>query len=369
MVKVAFIGLGRVGSLALKLFAKHFGINKVDEVLAIDVNPERKGLADDVGAKFVLAMAMEDLVSVSKDSHIAVVALPSSIAFNVVKELLKSGINVVDVSYIKEDPYSLQDITKSNNVFYIPHAGFAPGLSNVVAGYAYEVLGELDYLRIYVGGIPIKPVPPIGYEITWSAEDLLEEYTRPVKIVLNGEVVEKDPLSKIIDVEIEGVGKFEGFFSDGLTTLIRNVKAKEMFEVTLRWPGHLGFMKVLRDLGFMSDEPLVVDYVPIKPKRFTARILEKSLRRRTKDWAILEVKVGSKKGSYRFLAVLKGTDEYPATTLFTALILEKTVEIALTNEIPKGVMPLERFTKYLDTYIDRLKEYGCLVRQHLIPSN
>ncbi len=357
MSDIVFIGLGRVGSLALELFLKdlngdRYSITCVDAV-------DRSGLAEKLGARFVKASSPSEIARVASGAFLACIALPSIVAFRVAKEVISREANVVDVSFIREDPYLLDLDAVKNNVFYVPDAGFAPGYSNLVAGFFQDKLGgELDELIIHVGGIPVEPVPPIGYVITWNPLDLIEEYTRPARIVLNGTIQYVDPLSMIHRVEIEGLGVFEGFYSDGLRTMLRNIKAKKMVEITIRHPGHLQAMKLLKTLGFFQDKPVEVDGVRVEPRKLTAKLFEEKLSIKTKDIAILEVIARKKEQTLRHLSYLiGGNGKPPATTLYTALVYAKTIDIALRNNIEPGVQPLEKLHKYREEYDQYLSKY------------
>lgn len=357
MTKIVFIGIGRVGLLALELFHHSLEGSRY-KVKCIDV-VDKSSLTRKFNVEFIKAGSPREIASLASNAELACTALPSTAAFPIVKELLTRGVNVVDVSFIREDPYLLDLDAVKKNVFYIPDAGFAPGYSNLVAGYFYRKLGgKLDKLTIHVGGIPVKPVPPIGYVVTWNPLDLIEEYTRPARIIVNNELRLIDPLSVIHHITIDELGTFEGFYSDGLRTLLRNIKAKNMAEITIRHPGHLNAMRLLKTLGFFQEKPIKVDNVFIEPRKVTAKLFEEKLSIKTKDIAILEV-VAEKDGrKLRHLSYLIGGEGKPsATTLYTALVFAKTIDIALKKRIEEGVQPLEKLSDYISEYEQYLSQY------------
>ncbi len=354
MVDLSFIGIGRVGFQALKLFIK---TNPGASIRVIDSDYSRKKIVETLGdsIEFYTASTPSEVVELVKGSYLIVTALPSSIAFKFIERLVGNGYNVVDVSYIIEDPYSLDSTARRYRVFYIPDAGFAPGFSNLVIGWCYNRLGSLDKALIYVGGIPVKPVEPIGYQITWNPVDLLEEYIRPARIVRDGEVVAVDPLEEFVEVNISGLGVFEGFYSDGLRTLLRNIDVREMAEITLRYRGHLESIKVLRKLGFLDKKPIEYKGISVKPIEFTARVFEEKLKQTIPDMAILYIIVEKNRFYYKLLSLLVGKLGEPATSRYTALVLAKTAELALREEIEPGVHPLEDLHKYYQDYVDYLE--------------
>ncbi len=358
MPELVFLGAGRVGGLALKLFLQDLGnIGKLD-VLVLD-KIDRSKLVEELGVEFKKVVNIEDILENLGGAQLIATALPSKIAFKIIKKILEKRISVVDVSFIPEDPYLIEDLVKDKRVFYVVDAGFAPGYSNLVAGYFYEKMGRnIESLVIHVGGIPVEPVPPIGYIITWNPVDLIEEYTRPARIIENRIIKQVDPLSKIHKVTISELGEFEGFYSDGLRTLLKNIKANYMAEITIRHRNHLFIMRKLRDLGFFDDESIQINSVSISPKVFTAKVFEEKLSMNVRDIAILEVIASNENNIARHLSYLYGGIDKPfATTMYTALIFAKTIDIVLNNSLEPGIYPLEKLWIYKQKYDMFLSKY------------
>jgi len=63
--------------------------------------------------------------------------------------------------------------------------------------------------------------------------------------------------------------------TDGLRSLIHTVKARRMYEKTLRYPGHYELMRRLRHMGLFSHEPVVVgeDGVKVRPIDVTSALM------------------------------------------------------------------------------------------------
>ena len=351
---VVFIGLGRVGFKTLKLFRE---LIRDTHIYAVDSNPNVGSLIsslDNVEFHLYKSEVVNELV---RKADLVVTALPSNTAFNIVSNLVKECVDIVDVSFFSEDPYILEDTVSKCNSVFVPDAGFAPGYSNLVVGYAVNLLGSVDSVEIYVGGIPSKPIPPLGYIITWNPLDLIEEYVRPARIVEDFNIKFVDPLETIVEVDLGDLGRFEGFISDGLRTLLRNVKVKKMREVTLRWPNHLSKMKFLRDIGLMSKELINISNVSVKPAEVLAKLLEIYLPKEADDIAIAYVVVrGSRE--YSELAVLRGDPENPATPTFTALVHAYTAKLVYEGRVRKGIQPLEKLIEFKSEYEDYLRSKG-----------
>jgi lysine 6-dehydrogenase len=74
-------------------------------------------------------------------------------------------------------------------------------------------------------------------------------------------------------LNFDEVGTLEAFNSDGLRTLAETLTAPNMKEKTLRYPGHIEKMRVLRESGFFSQDEVDVNGVKIKPIDFTSKLL------------------------------------------------------------------------------------------------
>lgn len=185
---------------------------------------------------------------------LAVGALPSRFGFGALKAAIDAGCPIVDVSFCAEDPLTLEADARRAAISILPDCGLAPGLTSLCAGRA-AARGTPDEIVMYVGGVAQDRERPYGYVVTWSLEDLLEEYVRPARIVRGGKQLTLPAFDELSTIEVEGVGTMESFLSDGLRTLIRTMPdVPEMSERTLRWPGHAAKVKPIVAAGRFLDE-------------------------------------------------------------------------------------------------------------------
>jgi hypothetical protein len=142
-----------------------------------------------------------------------------------------------------------------------------------MAGYAVTQLEPCERLEVYVGGLPAVRSWPWEYKAPFAPSDVIEEYVRPARYVAHGELVVREALSEPEPFEMVGVGTLEAFNTDGLRTLARTLDVPHMKEKTLRYPGHIELMRVLRQLGLFSREPIEVDGVWVSPLALTSKLL------------------------------------------------------------------------------------------------
>jgi len=370
-MRVLVVGCGRMGSAAAEDFAR--SLSNVDVVVADVDSSIAKQAAERIRRANVSWMRLDagkasELVKALKDFDLALGFLPPALGFRLMEACIQAGKSLVDVSYMSENPLTLHDEALKAGITIIPHCGLAPGISNILVGRAVADFNVVERVHIFVGGLPDKPIPPVGYAITWSPESLIEEYTSKARIIEDGRIVEVEALSGLETVEFPGIGVLEAFYTDGLRTLLYTVEGvREMWEKTLRYPGHAEKMMLLRDLGFFSGEEIAVDGFRLQPRKFTAKILERRLYNpMVKDFVALKVEVCGYREGFKTRRIYTLVDFYDEksgvtamarTTGYTASIVAKLVLEGVIRL--KGVVPPERLGMEEDVFRQIMAELSA----------
>jgi len=200
-------------------------------------------------------------------------ALASTIGFRSMRAVIEAGKSFADISFFAEDALTLDELAKRHSVTVVPDCGVAPGMSNMFAGYGHAQLDECAAIEIYVGGLPVQRSWPFQYKAGFSPYDVIQEYTRPSRLVEHGETVVRDALSEVELLEFDGLGTVEAFNTDGLRSLINTLDVPFMVEKTLRYPGHAELMRVLRQVGLFGHEPVDVNGAEVRPIDVTSALL------------------------------------------------------------------------------------------------
>jgi len=351
-LRVLVLGCGNIGSVIARNFAESM---EECEIVVADREEERaKKVASSIEDAAWITVDATDyagLVEVLRGFNLVIGALPGDYGYQALKAAIEAGVDMVDVSFTPEDPLELDGAAKEAGITIIPDCGVAPGLSNMLVGYASAKLDRVLEAHILVGGLPEHPVPPLGYTVTWSAEGLIDEYMRDVRIVEDGRLTIVPALSGLEEIDFPGVGRLEAFYTDGLRTLLHTLRGVEsMWEKTLRYPGHVEKIRLLKALGFFDEEPVAVGRVEVSPRLVTARLLERSLRRpEVGDLLVMRVEVAGERGGeeVRFRYYLldrydreRGVTAMARTTAYTASIVAGKLARSIIKE--RGIVPPER---------------------------
>ena len=238
------------------------------------------------------------LRTIIADSDIVLSAVPGHMGFQTLQTIIEAGKDVVDIAFFAEDPFLLDDLAKKKKVTAIVDCGVMPGMGNMLIGQAASQLDEIEEVLILVGGLPEVREWPYEYRAVFSPLDVIEEYTRPARYMENGKLVIRPALSDVEYVHFPGVGTLEAFNSDGLRTMLKTIPAVNMKEKTMRYPGHVEKIAVLRQTGFFSKEEIEIKGVRLTPLEFTARILFPiwKLKDGDGDLTVMKITVKGKKG-------------------------------------------------------------------------
>jgi saccharopine dehydrogenase-like NADP-dependent oxidoreductase len=271
MSNIIVLGAGMVGSaMAIDLSKKHkVTLTDLDQNVLEKVKLKCENLSIhqlDVTNKVHLQNSI-------KQHDLAICAVPGFLGFETLKAIIEAKINVVDISFFPENALELDALAKEKRVTAIVDCGVAPGMDNVILGRYNEIMKLTDF-ECLVGGLPKIKKWPFNYKAPFSPIDVIEEYTRPARYVEHGKEIIREPLTDCEYVEFNKVGTLESFNSDGLRSIIYTMShIPNMKEKTLRYPGHVEYVKVLKESGFFSEDKIKVNDNSISPLEFTSKIL------------------------------------------------------------------------------------------------
>jgi saccharopine dehydrogenase-like NADP-dependent oxidoreductase len=359
MKKIAVLGGGMIGSaIAADLCEKY-------DVALYDINDDR---LKELSSLFKIKTIKKNLADKSQlkeaiqDADLVVGAVPSFMGFETLKTVIETSKNVVDITFFNEDPFELDELAKKNKVTAVVDCGVAPGLSNIILGY-HNGRMKVESFECYVGGLPVEKKWPYEYKAPFSPADVIEEYTRPSRIVENGKVVIKEALSEPELIETEA-GTLEAFNTDGLRSLLKTMKIPNMKEKTLRYPGHIELMKVFRESGFFSKKEIEVNGKKISPLNITSRLLFPiwKLEKDEKEFTVLKIKISGEGKEIKYSLYDKFDEETKISSMArtTGYTCTAAVNLVIDGDYnQKGISPPEfvgKDEKCFQKILNHLKE-------------
>jgi saccharopine dehydrogenase-like NADP-dependent oxidoreductase len=288
-----------------KAIEKNYGNPKELKYQYFDVNEIKGHMRSQIGSWF-------------KGFDVVVGAVPSHLGEQCIELAAEYGVNYVDLSFTAADLTKYDSLARISKCTIIPDCGLAPGLPNIVVGKLLSDLSpgeKLPDLEIAVGGISKDKNEKHGYVVSWSLEDLYEEYTREARYVVNGEEKTLNPLDMERWEEYpvtmpDSTSLFlVGFVSDGLRSLLSLKRTiPNMVEKTLRHQGHMGSIRNWLVAGIQNGKYIFIS------KAAAVEKFKKEYSKTGLDRVVLFVNCGSK----QFQLFVDGDEKETAMTKTTA---------------------------------------------------
>lgn len=294
MKKIFVLGAGLVGKAIAQDLSKSFDVTSVD----INTDALREIARYSVKTIQLDFSNQDELKKTIASADLVVGAVPGFLGFRTVQSVIEAGKDMVDISFFPEDPFELDDLAKQYGVTVVTDCGVAPGMGNIILGYHHKHMSVQKY-ECLVGGLPVVRQWPYEYKAVFSPIDVIEEYIRPARYVQNGKLVVKEALSDPELIHFSEVGTLESWNSDGLRSLIRTMPdIPDMIEKTLRYPGCIEYLRVLRESGFFSYEPVEINGTQVRPIDVTARLLfpKWKLKPGEEEFTIMRIQVEGEEG-------------------------------------------------------------------------
>lgn len=318
----------------------------------------------------------EGVRALMRESDAVMSAIPYYFNPDLARHAASVGVHFCDLggnTDIVFEQKRLDAIAKERGITIIPDCGLAPGMVNILAQNGIDRLDIVEEVKIYVGGLPQKPEPPLNYQIVYSLEGVLDYYTTLSWVVRNGQREQVKALSEIEPVYFDApAGELEGFHTaGGLSTMAFRYEGKipTMEYKTLRYPGHARIMEAIRDLGLLELDPVDVKGVRVSPRDVAIAVMGPRLKKEDgKDLVALRVVVKGKKGGAARTIKYELVDRYDEKRGISAMMRTTGYSLSITGQMqargeiqPPGVhtpdecIPSER-------YISELRRRGIDIR-------
>src|SRR5690625_6798235 len=89
---------------------------------------------------------------------------------------------------------------------------------NILSGHGARQLNHVESIKLFVGGIPLRPDPPLEYNHVFSMDGVFDHYTDPSLIIRNGVKQEILSLTEVERIHFDDFGPLEAFHTSGGTS-------------------------------------------------------------------------------------------------------------------------------------------------------
>ena len=189
-MRVAVIGgAGGMGRVTVTDLARSQG---VEEARVVDLDLERaRELADALGDPVTVAVA-DDLRAAIEGVDAVVNAASHRLNVSVMEACLEAGAHYTDLGglfHFALAQYELDEAFGERGLAAAISMGSAPGLTNMLAAACCERLDTVDSIEIADAFIPGRePSPTDPYVPPYAAGTLIDEFTEPAAVFLDGEL-------------------------------------------------------------------------------------------------------------------------------------------------------------------------------------
>lgn len=318
----------------------------------------------------------EGVRALMREADAAMSAIPYYFNIDLARHAAASGIHFCDLggnTDIVFEQKKLDAEAKEKNITIVPDCGLAPGLVNILAQQGIDRLDTVEEVRIYVGGLPQNPEPPLNYQIVYSLEGVFDYYTTLSWVIRDGKREQVKALSEREPVRFpEPLGELEAFHTaGGLSTMAFRYEGKipTMEYKTLRYPGHAAIMEAIRELGLLDMNPIDVKGVKVAPRDVAVAAMRPRLTRPNgKDLVALRVIVRGSAGGKKKAIEFELVDRYDEARGISAMMRATGYSLSITGQLqargeirPAGVHTPDECIPF-NSYIDELRRRGLDIR-------
>jgi lysine 6-dehydrogenase len=317
------------------------------------------------------------VLAVMRECDAVMSAIPYYFNLQMAELAVEAGVHFCDLGGNTEIVFQQKELmeqAKAKGITVVPDCGVAPGMVNILAQYGIEQMDSVDSVRIYVGGLPQNPEPPLNYQIVYSLEGVLDYYTTLSWVVRDGKRAQVTALSERETIGFpKPAGDLEAFHTaGGLSTMAWRYEGKipTMEYKTLRYPGHAEKMEMIRELGLLDLEPVNVKGTQVIPRDVFVSVVGPKLTKPSgKDLLVLRVEVTGKKGgkpaTRRFDLIDKYDEEHGISAMMrtTGYSLSITGQFQASGKVtPPGVWTPDECMPARD-YIEELRKRGMDLKE------
>ncbi|MFI5228122.1 MAG: saccharopine dehydrogenase family protein [Gemmatimonadales bacterium] len=317
------------------------------------------------------------VVGAMRSSDAVMSAIPYYFNYELAALAVEAGVHFCDLGGNTEIVFKQKGLdaeARKKKITVVPDCGLAPGMVNILAELGIEALDSVESVKIFVGGLPQQPEPPLNYMLVYSLEGALDYYTTLSWVLRDRKRTQVKALSEIEPVDFDApLGRLEAFHTaGGLSTMAFRYEGKVpvMEYKTLRYPGHAGLMADIRALGLLDLEPVDVKGTAVVPRdAFIATVGPKLTKPQGRDLVALRVIVRGTKDGKPAAKTFELVDRFDERHHVSAMMRTTGYSLSITGQMqvrgevqPPGVHTPDECVPG-QAYITALRERGIDIKE------
>ena len=291
------------------------------------------------------------LVKLYKKVDVVIDLLPRHFMQTVNQAALEAGVSVVNTNY-EYNAETLDGAAKNAGIAIMPECGLDPGIDLIIYGQAQRKFDELHVIKSYCGGFPEKSAcdNPLNYKLSWTWNGVLSSTMRDGRIIKDGQIIDIPAMNQhdkdsIHAIDFPGLGQLEAIPNGDavyFTTLMGlSDTIKETGRYSLRWPGWSAFWRPLKQLGFLSNEPVAGFDCQVTPFDFLDKFLGPQLEYRADE-----------KDLTAMINVFEGIKDNKKTRFTSSMLIER--------DLKTGIMAMSKGVGYTAAIVARMLAKGII---------
>ncbi|HTY11840.1 MAG TPA: saccharopine dehydrogenase C-terminal domain-containing protein [Bacteroidota bacterium] len=316
----------------------------------------------------------DDVVRLMAGHSVVISAVTFHLNLLLAKAAIKAGAHFCDLGH--DDGIIQQQLAEASRasdakITAVVNCGLAPGLADILAMHAFRQFENVDSLQLRVGGLPQHPHPPFNYQLVFSAEGLVEEYSLPATILRGGKIMTVESLTEVEELSFPPpFQNLEAFHTGGGASRLPHLlegKVESLEYKTIRYAGHCEKIKPLFDIGFAENTPLALGSNLVTTRELFLELLKKRLTFNEPDVVLILVTARGKQGgkerqrSYRVIDLFDEKNSMTAMMRTTSFPTSVIAQMLLDGTISeKGVFTAEEIVP-AEPLIAELKKRNIII--------
>ncbi len=304
-------------------------------------------------------------------AQVALSAVPYKLNAELARAAVDAHVSFLDLggnTEVVRAELALHERARAAGIAIVPDCGLAPGLGNHLAAHGVATFDRAEHVHVRCGGLPERPVGPLGYKLVFHFEGLINEYSGQGEFLRDGKRVDVPALTELEKIDFgPPVGELEAAVTSGGTSTCPETwlgRLKSFDYKTVRYPGHWSAMRTLFDLGVFEPSVRGADGKEHSPRLAMRALFEARLTfPQVRDLVVLRTTVRGLLRGKQATRRYDLFDRHDARTGFTAMERTTAFPAALVAHflarglVQPGARPLELAIDPV-RYVEELPRHG-----------